>query len=89
MLSYIFRTTALATLLIEFTIATIPLLNAAHNVYTPATDLSRLASLVPRSSLPLPAGKLKYVVLGIGTQNYTCDSGNENDAPGTIGAKGT
>jgi hypothetical protein len=42
---------------------------------------------MPQSLLPAPAGRLKYVVLGVGTQNYTCN-GDENDAPGTTGAMG-
>ncbi|KAH7412333.1 hypothetical protein DE146DRAFT_275877 [Phaeosphaeria sp. MPI-PUGE-AT-0046c] len=54
--------------------------------YTPASDLSKLAALMPTSDLPVPDGQLKYVVLGIGTQNYTCTSGNPEAAPGTTGA---
>lgn len=57
-------------------------------VYTPASDLSNLAKLMPTSALPVPDGQLKYVVLGIGTQNYTCTSGDPNAAPGTTGAVG-
>lgn len=56
--------------------------------YTPASDLSKLAKLMPKSSLPAPEGELKYVVLGLGTQNYTCTSGNPSAAPGTTGAVG-
>lgn len=56
--------------------------------YTPARDLSKLAKLMPQNGLPAPDSELKYVVLGLGTQNYTCVSGNENDAPGTTGATG-
>lgn len=56
--------------------------------YTPAGDLSRLAKLMPTSALPAPDGELKYVVLGIGSQNYTCTSGNPDAAPGTTGAVG-
>lgn len=56
--------------------------------YTPARDLSRLAPLFPQSALPAPNEELKYVLLGIGTQNYTCTTGDENAAPGTTGALG-
>jgi hypothetical protein len=56
--------------------------------YKPASDLSRLAKLMPTSSLPAPEGELKYVLLGVGTQNYTCLSGDPNAAPGTTGATG-
>ncbi|CBY01282.1 hypothetical protein IAQ61_003103 [Plenodomus lingam] len=57
--------------------------------YTPVRDLSKLAKYFPKSALPAPDGQqLKYVVLGIGTQNYTCGS-DENAAPGTTGALAT
>lgn len=56
--------------------------------YTPAGDLSNLAKLMPTSDLPVPDGQLKYVVLGIGTQNYTCTGGSPEAAPGTTGAVG-
>jgi hypothetical protein len=57
--------------------------------YTPANNLDNLAKLMPKSALPAPEGlQLKYVVLGIGTQNYTCATGDENAAPGTTGATG-
>jgi hypothetical protein len=56
--------------------------------YTPAADLSKLAKLMPTSALPVPDGQLKYVVLGLGTQNYTCLSGSPDAAPGTTGALG-
>lgn len=57
--------------------------------YTPASNLDRLAPLMPKSALPAPDGlQLKYVLLGIGTQNYTCATGDENAAPGTTGATG-
>jgi hypothetical protein len=57
-------------------------------VYTPASDLSKLATMMPQSDLPAPDGQLKYVVLGVGTQNYTCTTGDPNAAPGTTGAVG-
>jgi hypothetical protein len=56
--------------------------------YTPTSDLSKLAKLMPESDLPVPDGQLKYVVLGIGSQNYTC-TGSPDAAPGTTGAVGT
>ncbi|KAH7082529.1 hypothetical protein BKA63DRAFT_395547, partial [Paraphoma chrysanthemicola] len=56
--------------------------------YTPTSNLSKLAKLVPESDLPIPDGQLKYVVLGIGTQNYTC-TGSPDAAPGTTGATAT
>ncbi|KAF2832430.1 hypothetical protein CC86DRAFT_313452 [Ophiobolus disseminans] len=76
-------------------IATVALLTASTcalphpAAYAPASDLSKLAKLLPASTLPAPDGKLKYVVLGIGTQNYTCTSGNPDAAPGTTGAVAT
>ena len=56
--------------------------------HTSSTSLGRLAKLMPASSLAAPIGELKYVVLGLGTQNYTCASTNQEDAPGTTGAIG-
>jgi hypothetical protein len=58
--------------------------------YAPASNLNKLAKLFPQSALPCPDASLdlKYVVLGIGTQNYTCTSGDQNAAPGTTGAFG-
>jgi hypothetical protein len=59
------------------------------HAYTPASKLDKLAKLMPTSALPAPEGlELKYVLLGIGTQNYTCTTGDENAAPGTTGASG-
>lgn len=57
--------------------------------YVPAASLDKLAQLFPQSQLPAPAGQLKYVVLGLGTQNYTCSTGDENAVPGTTGAVAT
>ncbi|KZM19016.1 uncharacterized protein EKO05_0010344 [Ascochyta rabiei] len=55
--------------------------------YAPAGNLDKLAKLMPKSALPGPDGlRLKYVLLGVGTQNYTCATGDENAAPGTTGA---
>jgi hypothetical protein len=56
--------------------------------YTPASDLTTLAGMMPESDLPAPTGQLKYVVLGVGTQNYTCTSGDPDAVPGTTGALG-
>ncbi|KAI4948956.1 hypothetical protein J4E91_005418 [Alternaria rosae] len=57
--------------------------------YTPARNLNNLAKLFPQSTLQAPGDlDLKYVVLGIGTQNYTCGS-DESAAPGTTGAFAT
>ncbi|KAF2119392.1 hypothetical protein BDV96DRAFT_642417 [Lophiotrema nucula] len=51
------------------------------------TNLARLALQAPKSTLPAPTGlQLKFVGLGIGTQNYTCQVGNDTAAPGTTGA---
>ena len=50
--------------------------------------LSSLQGLMPAGTLPAPDGlKLKFVGLGIGTQNYTC-TGDQSAAPGTTGATG-
>ncbi len=57
--------------------------------YAPSNNLDNLAKLMPKSALPAPDGlQLKYVVLGIGTQNYTCATDDENAVPGTTGATG-
>jgi hypothetical protein len=42
----------------------------------------------PASSLPSPQSSLKYYTLGIGTQNYTCEStpNNNSVAPVSVGA---
>ena len=59
------------------------------HTYTPAKNLDKLASLFPKSNLTSPGDlALKYVVLGIGTQNYTCASPEESVTPGTTGAFG-
>jgi hypothetical protein len=61
----------------------------AGQTYVPASDLRELAKSMPESSLPPPDGlKLKYILLGIGTQNYTCTGQDENAVPGTVGAVG-
>ncbi|EDU44867.1 repeatdomain containing protein [Pyrenophora tritici-repentis] len=58
--------------------------------YVPARKLDNLAKLFPQSSLASPGDlDLKYVVLGIGTQNYTCASSDDSATPGTTGAFAT
>lgn len=61
-------------------------------VYTPSSNeqnLAKLQALMPKSALPAPDGlQLRYVLLGLGTQNYTCLTGDENAAPSTTGATG-
>jgi hypothetical protein len=61
---------------------------AAWPQYPRATaGLDNLASKMPQSTLPPPKDlQLKYVVLGLGTQNYTCLTANETAEPGTTGA---
>jgi hypothetical protein len=56
----------------------------------PTGSLGMLAHLMPKSAL-LPPGsshELKYVLLGVGTQNYTCSSEDKTIAPGTTGTVG-
>ncbi|KAF2133686.1 hypothetical protein P153DRAFT_352955 [Dothidotthia symphoricarpi CBS 119687] len=82
--------TAVASLaLFTGSVSAVPTPNTA--VYKPAKDLSRLAKLFPQSDLPSPTDGqvLKYVALGLGTQNYTCLTGDENAVPGTTGALAT
>ncbi|KAF1937115.1 hypothetical protein EJ02DRAFT_63782 [Clathrospora elynae] len=58
--------------------------------YSPANNLDNLVKLYPKSALPSPDGlALKYVFLGVGTQNYTCTTGDPSVAPGTTGALAT
>ena len=53
-------------------------------------SLRNLAAYMPNSTLPIPTGlELKYVLLGVGTQNYTCTTANVTSEPGTTGALGT
>lgn len=50
-------------------------------------NLAKLQSIMPKSTLPAPDNlRLKFVGLGIGTQNYTCLAGEV--VPGTTGAVG-
>lgn len=82
---------------LSVTVSTLALLAGLSNAiptkpshkYTIANNLDKLAKLMPKSALPSPDGlQLKYVVLGIGTQNYTCATGDKNAVPGTTGATG-
>lgn len=67
--------------------AALPQAPGKPHSYTPAKNLDNLAKLFPQSALTSPDGMtLKYVVLGIGTQNYTC--ANASAVPGTTGAVG-
>lgn len=51
--------------------------------------LSNLAKQMPKSTLPAPDNLvLKFVGLGLGTQNYTCPGNNATAEPGTTGAVG-
>ncbi|KAF2682944.1 hypothetical protein K458DRAFT_390220 [Lentithecium fluviatile CBS 122367] len=61
---------------------------AAWPKYPRATGLDALASKMPQSTLPAPTAdlKLKYVLLGLGTQNYTCTAGNDSAVPFQPGA---
>ena len=54
-----------------------------------AANVSSLVNLIPASTLPCPDGlELKYLLLGIGTQNYTCLSEDEGATPENAGAIG-
>ena len=56
--------------------------NAAIRAAQPTTQ-------PPQSSLGAPDGTLQYVVLGLGTQNYTCKTSDSSSAPASNGAKAT
>jgi hypothetical protein len=61
--------------------------NGPPQYHTP--NLEKLKAIMPKSTLPAPDGlQLKFVGLGIGTQNYTCVDGQPEAAPGTTGAVG-
>ena len=87
-----FTLAAAASALIIFTESVSGLALPGKKVYTPSDNvknLAKLQALMPKSALPAPDGlQLKYVLLGIGTQNYTCLTGDHNAAPGTTGATG-
>jgi hypothetical protein len=81
-------TTVSALLLLASSANALPT-KPTKQAYTPASNLDKLAKLMPQSALPAPDGLvLKYVLLGLGTQNYTCTTGDDNAAPGTTGASG-
>lgn len=84
----LFSTTTAAFALLTTTATALPWPSQPTS-YTPSSSLSKLAKLFPQSALPPPSDtqELKYVLLGIGTQNYTCGS-DETAAPGTTGALG-
>lgn len=82
-------TAAVMAIFVGSTVALPPGKPGPVKKYTPAKDLGKLAKIMPLNGLPAPDGELKYVVLGLGTQNYTCVTDNENDAPGTTGATAT
>lgn len=44
---------------------------------------------LPASALPPPPGTLKYIALGVGTQNYTCATSTSSSIPVAIGAVAT
>ena len=51
--------------------------------------LTTLSKKMPQNTLPSPSAlELKYVLLGVGTQNYTCLGDDQTVAPGTTGALG-
>ncbi|KAF2011041.1 hypothetical protein BU24DRAFT_51818 [Aaosphaeria arxii CBS 175.79] len=83
MLFSVLSTAAMALSILAPTVAAVP---------TPGpqkgnTGLTKLAARMPKSALPAPDGlQLKFVGLGIGTQNYTCKPGNDTAEPGTTGA---
>ena len=78
-----------ATILLAHTVNASPrTASALEPRYAQGGDLNRLAKLMPQSALAAPNGQLKYVVLGLGTQNYTCASGIAHDAPSAAGAVG-
>ncbi|KAH3938656.1 hypothetical protein HBH98_242930 [Parastagonospora nodorum] len=79
-----------ATILLAHTVNASPrTASALEPRYAQGGDLNRLAKLMPQSALAAPNGQLKYVVLGLGTQNYTCASGIAHDAPSAAGAVAT
>lgn len=85
----LYSTAAKPLALLLAAVNALPLSDDLAFTYTPARRLDKLAAYFPQSALPEPEGKqLKYVVLGVGTQNYTCGS-DDNAAPGTTGAVAT
>lgn len=82
--------TITAAILFATTTVALPKPPPKPTTYAPSKDLSNLAKLYPQSALPAPDGQeLKYVLLGIGTQNYTCATSDDSTVPGTTGAVAT
>lgn len=82
--------TAATTLILASSTVAIPTLpQYGHPTPRATTKLTNLAKLMPANTLPPPGNLvLKFVGLGIGTQNYTCLTANATAAPGTTGALG-
>src|SRR4051812_11984123 len=91
MLSSAFNAAILAMSLFTSTISASPTWGQPKwpqhpNPRSQSPNLSNLK--MPENSLPTPTGlQLKFVGLGIGTQNYTC-SANGTATPASIGALG-
>lgn len=72
--------------------AALTLATAALAAPAPGPLVARQASLsnvkMPSNTLPAPASGsfLKYLVLGVGTQNYTCANGDAATVPAAVGA---
>ena len=91
MVSFLVPATAVVYLSLAFDASSLDistsLSRSADQWQFPTGSLGMLAHLMPKSAL-LPPGsshELKYVLLGVGTQNYTCSSEDESSAPGTTG----
>ncbi|KAL5409199.1 hypothetical protein PMIN04_011130 [Paraphaeosphaeria minitans] len=76
-----FSTVVMALLAFTSTVDALPPRPGSTN------SLSNLAKKMPANTLPAPTGlELKYVLLGVGTQNYTCLTNNATAEPDTTGA---
>jgi Protein of unknown function (DUF3455) len=64
---------------------------AASALALPSGQLGKrsLTITLPTNTLPVPTGTLKYVGLGIGTQNYTCATPYSSATPSAVGAVAT
>jgi hypothetical protein len=63
--------------------------SACSPFYKPPRATKTLTLQQPDNTLPPPVGlALKYVLLGLGTQNYTCATPGSTAAPGSTGALG-
>ncbi|RYN30125.1 hypothetical protein AA0119_g2261 [Alternaria tenuissima] len=88
----LFSTVTAALLCVATATAAALPLPGKPQTYTPARNLKSLSKLFPQSTLTSPDTlglDLKYVVLGIGTQNYTCSTPDDSVTPGTTGAYAT